>query len=59
VTDPQRHHVENLIATHGPDWPAAWLDERGHGAWARVLRAHLMKEGGPIDDPSLSVATLG
>jgi type IV secretion/conjugal transfer VirB4 family ATPase len=35
----KRRYVENLIATHGPDWPAAWLDERGLGMWADWLRA--------------------
>jgi type IV secretion system protein VirB4 len=35
----KRRYVEKLIATHGPDWPAAWLDERGLGMWADWLRA--------------------
>jgi type IV secretion system protein VirB4 len=35
----KRRDVEQLIATHGSDWPAAWLDERGLGTWAEVLRS--------------------
>src|SRR2546427_9205305 len=28
----------SLIATHGCDWPAARLDERGLGEWAERIR---------------------
>jgi type IV secretion/conjugal transfer VirB4 family ATPase len=33
-----RRHLEALIALHGDDWPAVWLEERGHAAWARQFR---------------------
>lgn len=48
----RRHFVAKLIATHGRDWPAAWLDQRGLGTWAEVLRADRIREGGPSDDMS-------
>jgi type IV secretion system protein VirB4 len=35
-----RRHLEVLIALHGDDWPAVWLEERGHAAWARQFRQH-------------------
>jgi type IV secretion system protein TrbE len=35
-----RRHLEVLIALHGDDWPAVWLAERGHAAWARQFRQH-------------------
>lgn len=35
-----RRHLEALIALHGNDWPAVWLEERGHAAWARQFRQH-------------------
>jgi len=35
-----RRHLEALIALHGDDWPAVWLEERGHAAWARQFRQH-------------------
>jgi type IV secretion system protein VirB4 len=32
----KRRRVEKLIAKHGPNWPAVWLEERGLGAtWAQ------------------------
>ena len=33
-----RRHLETLIALHGEDWPAVWLDERGQTAWAQQFR---------------------
>ena len=33
-----RRHLEALIALHGEDWPAVWLDERGQTTWAKQLR---------------------
>jgi type IV secretion system protein VirB4 len=53
----KRRYVEKLIATHGPDWPAVWLDQRGHGSWAEVLRAYPINEGVRCDDPSLDAPT--
>jgi type IV secretion system protein VirB4 len=35
-----RRHLEALIALHGDDWPAVWLEQRGHAAWARQFRQH-------------------
>ena len=35
-----RRNLEALIAVHGDDWPAVWLEERGHAAWARQFRQH-------------------
>jgi type IV secretion/conjugal transfer VirB4 family ATPase len=35
-----RRHLEMLIALHGDDWPAVWLEERGYAAWARQFRQH-------------------
>ncbi|HXN75278.1 MAG TPA: DUF87 domain-containing protein, partial [Gemmatimonadaceae bacterium] len=35
-----RRHLEVSIALHGDDWPAVWLEERGHAAWARQFRQH-------------------
>jgi type IV secretion/conjugal transfer VirB4 family ATPase len=35
-----RRHLEALIALHVDDWPAAWLEERGHSQWARQFRQH-------------------
>jgi len=35
-----RRHLEALIASHGNDWPAIWLEERGLPAWARQFRQH-------------------
>ncbi|HEV7594117.1 MAG TPA: DUF87 domain-containing protein [Gemmatimonadaceae bacterium] len=35
-----RRHLETLIALHGDDWPAVWLEERGHAQWARQFRQH-------------------
>ncbi|MGZ5141796.1 MAG: hypothetical protein ACXWCX_28710, partial [Burkholderiales bacterium] len=35
-----RRHLEAVIALHGDDWPAVWLEERGHAAWARQFRQH-------------------
>jgi type IV secretion system protein VirB4 len=35
-----RRHLEALIALHGDDWPAVWLEERGNAAWARQFRQH-------------------
>jgi type IV secretion system protein VirB4 len=66
----KRRWVEKLIATHGPNWPAVWLEERGLGAtWAEwvgpdwpppilpISRAYLpSKEGDASDDgPSLAL----
>src|SRR3989449_549371 len=42
-----RRHLETLITTHGGDWPAARLDERGLGTWAARLRAHHPSQGRP------------
>lgn len=39
TTDELRRHLTSLAATHGTDWPAAWLDERGLGTWAGRLRS--------------------
>jgi type IV secretion system protein VirB4 len=35
-----RRHLEALIALHGHDWPARWLEERGLPAWASQFRQH-------------------
>ena len=54
-----RRHLETLITTHGDDWPAARLDERGLAAWAARLRGHHPPHGDPLDDPSLALAPVG
>jgi len=54
-----RRHLETLITTHGGDWPAARLDERGLALWAARLRAHHAPQGDPVDDPSLALAPVG
>jgi len=54
-----RRHLETLITTHGGDWPAARLDERGLALWAARLRAHHPSQGDPLDDPSLALAPVG
>jgi type IV secretion system protein VirB4 len=54
-----RRHLETLIATHGGDWPAARLDERGLATWAARLRAHHPSQGDPLNDPSLALAPVG
>src|SRR6266571_2852487 len=54
-----RRHLETLITTHGSDWPAARLDERGLATWAARLRAHHAPQGDPLDDPSLALAPVG
>ena len=54
-----RRHLETLITTHGGDWPAARLDERGLATWAARLRAHHPPQGDPLDDPSLALAPVG
>ena len=40
-----RRHLETLITTHGGDWPAARLDERGLATWAARLRAYHPPQG--------------
>src|SRR2546426_170932 len=52
-----RRHLEALIAARGSDWPAALLDERGHGAWAERLRSHRPAQGEPLDDLPLALPT--
>ena len=54
-----RRHLETLISTHGGEWPAARLDERGLATWAARLRAHHPSQGDPLDDPSLALAPVG
>lgn len=45
-----RRHLEALIATHGDDWPATLLEDRGLGSWAERLRAHRTAQGESHDD---------
>jgi len=54
-----KRHLEALIATHGRDWPAARLEERGLGNWAERLRAHHTAQGEPLDDTLLALPTAG
>ena len=37
--------IDELIAAHGLDWPAAWLDERGLASWATRVRQHRPSSG--------------
>jgi type IV secretion system protein TrbE len=53
-----RRHLESLIATHGGDWPAVRLEERGLGTWAERLRAHPTPQGDTLDDASLAFSTV-
>jgi len=53
-----RRHLDGLIASHGQDWPAVWLEERGLGGWARRFRQY---HNSPEDcqnemEPAASVA---
>jgi type IV secretion system protein VirB4 len=54
-----RRHLETLMATHGPDWPAARLEERGLGHWAERLRAFHPEHGDSVDDVPLARARVG
>jgi type IV secretion system protein TrbE len=49
-----RRHLESLVVTHGRDWPAVRLEERGLGPWAERLRAHPTPQGDALDDASLA-----
>jgi type IV secretion/conjugal transfer VirB4 family ATPase len=51
-----RRHLETLITTHGSDWPAARLEERGLGPWAERLRPLLIPQGDTLDDASLALS---
>jgi type IV secretion system protein TrbE len=53
-----RRHLESLVATHGRDWPAVRLDERGLGPWAARLRTHTPPQGDALDDASLALSTV-
>jgi type IV secretion/conjugal transfer VirB4 family ATPase len=53
-----RRHLETLITTHGGDWPAARLEERGLGPWAERLRTHPNPQGDASDDTSLALSTV-
>jgi type IV secretion system protein VirB4 len=54
-----RRHLETLMATHGPDWPAARLEERGLGHWAERLRAFHPEHGDSVDDVPVARARVG
>jgi type IV secretion system protein VirB4 len=49
-----RRRFEALIASHGHDWPAIWLEERGLVAWARRFRQHHNSQKGLQNDPELA-----
>lgn len=36
--DEMRRQLEPLVMRHGADWPAVWLEMRGHAGWATELR---------------------
>ena len=48
--------VDTLIAAHGPQWPAAWLEERGLAHWAERVRQHRTHRGGSFDDVQLDLS---
>lgn len=50
-----RRRIESLIAVHGPEWPAVWLDERRLRDWAEQLHAHHTSEGESDDDTQLAL----
>jgi type IV secretion/conjugal transfer VirB4 family ATPase len=52
--DDTRRHLETLMATHGSDWPAVRLAERGLGAWAERLHDHCAGQGEKPDDTPLA-----
>jgi hypothetical protein len=53
--DETRRRIEALIAAHGRDWPALWLEERRLGNWAERLRAHRVSQGELHDDTQLDL----
>lgn len=53
--DETRRRIEALIAAHGPDWPALWLEEQRLGNWAERLRAHRVSQGDLHDDTQLDL----
>jgi type IV secretion system protein TrbE len=52
-----RRHLETLIATHGQDWPAARLEERGLGEWAERIHAYHHDKGESLDDLPVALST--
>ncbi|MDQ6633828.1 MAG: DUF87 domain-containing protein [Gemmatimonadota bacterium] len=48
--------IDDLIEAHGPDWPAAWLEERGLGSWAERFRHHRTHEGESDHDTQLALS---
>jgi type IV secretion/conjugal transfer VirB4 family ATPase len=50
-----RRRLEVLIATHGDDWPAVWLEDRALGDWAERFRLHRATEGECHDDTQLAL----
>ena len=46
--------VDALIDAHGPEWPAAWLEERGLGQWAQRYREHHKTTGEQRHDTQLA-----
>jgi type IV secretion system protein VirB4 len=50
-----RRRIESLIAAHGPEWPAVWLEERRLRDWAEQLHAHQTSEGESDDDTQLAL----
>jgi type IV secretion/conjugal transfer VirB4 family ATPase len=50
-----RRRIEALIAAHGPEWQAVWLEERRLRDWAEKLHAHHTSEGESDDDTQLAL----
>jgi type IV secretory pathway VirB4 component len=55
TVDEMRRQVEPLIARHGPDWPAVWLEMRGQPQWAAELRTPGRINTAPPALPTLSL----
>jgi type IV secretion system protein VirB4 len=49
-----RQHLDGLIESHGHDWPAIWLEERGLPEWAHQFRQHHSSQKDFQNDPELT-----
>ncbi len=51
--DETRRHLDRLITSHGQDWPAVWLKERGLVPWAERFRQNHNSQKDLPDDNQL------
>lgn len=54
-TEETRQRIELLIRTHGPNWRAAWLDERGLGSWSDHVRNYRPPAGDSHNDRQIAL----